>query len=73
MPYAALQQILDEANAWGFHTYDKGTYLEDLSDQAIKVVARRWQVAAGGRRTRTGALSGAPRFALTAVRAMGWW
>src|SRR5215472_7815736 len=39
MPYVALQQLLDEANAWGFHTYDKGTYLEDLSDQAIQVVA----------------------------------
>ncbi len=39
MPYVALQQILDEANAWGFHTYDKGTYLEDLSDEAIAVVA----------------------------------
>jgi FAD/FMN-containing dehydrogenase len=39
MPYAALQQILDEANAWGFHTYDKGTYLEDLSDEAIEVIA----------------------------------
>jgi FAD/FMN-containing dehydrogenase len=39
MPYVALQQILDEANAWGFHAYDKGTYLEDLSDEAIAVVA----------------------------------
>jgi FAD/FMN-containing dehydrogenase len=39
MPYVALQQILDEANGWGFHAYDKGTYLEDLSDEAIKVVA----------------------------------
>jgi hypothetical protein len=39
MPYVALQQILDEANAWGFHSYAKGTYLEDLSDAAIKVVA----------------------------------
>jgi FAD/FMN-containing dehydrogenase len=39
IPYVALQQILDEANAWGFHTYDKGTYLEDLSEDAIKVVA----------------------------------
>jgi hypothetical protein len=39
MPYVALQQILDEPNAWGFHTYDKGTYLEDLSDAAIEVVA----------------------------------
>jgi hypothetical protein len=39
MPYVALQQILDGANAWGFHTYDKGTYLEDLSDEVIEVVA----------------------------------
>jgi FAD binding domain/Berberine and berberine like len=39
MPYVALQQMLDEANAWGFHTYDKGTYLENLSDEAIAVVA----------------------------------
>jgi FAD/FMN-containing dehydrogenase len=39
MPYVALQQMLDEANAWGFHTYDKGIYLEDLSDEAIEVVA----------------------------------
>jgi hypothetical protein len=38
MPYVALQQILDEANAWGFHTYDKGTYLEGLSDDAIQVI-----------------------------------
>jgi hypothetical protein len=38
MPYVALQQLLDEANAWGFHTYDRGTYLEDLSDEAIEVV-----------------------------------
>jgi FAD binding domain/Berberine and berberine like len=39
MPYVALQQMLDEANAWGFHTYDKGTYLENLSDEAIDVIA----------------------------------
>ena len=39
MPYVALQQMFDEANAWGFHGYDKGTYLEDLSDEAIEVVA----------------------------------
>jgi len=25
--------------AWGFHAYDKGTYLADLSDEAIEVVA----------------------------------
>ncbi|MGH9039238.1 MAG: FAD-binding oxidoreductase [Acidimicrobiia bacterium] len=38
LPYVALQQMLDEANAWGFHCYDKGNYVEDLSDEAIQVV-----------------------------------
>jgi hypothetical protein len=38
MPYVALQQMLDKGNAWGFHGYDKGTYVEDLSDEAIRVV-----------------------------------
>ena len=38
MPYVALQQLLDEANAWGFHGYDKGAYLEELSDEAIQGV-----------------------------------
>jgi FAD/FMN-containing dehydrogenase len=38
MPYTALQQLLDEANAWGFHAYDKGFYLDDLSDEAIQVI-----------------------------------
>ena len=38
MPYTALQQLLDEANAWGRYCYDKGTYLEDLSDEAIEVI-----------------------------------
>ena len=35
MPYVALQQMLDEANAWGFYSYDKGAYFEDLSDAMI--------------------------------------
>jgi len=39
MPYVAVQQLLDEVGAWGFHAYDKGTYLADLSDEAIEVVA----------------------------------
>jgi FAD/FMN-containing dehydrogenase len=38
MPYVALQQSIDEGNAWGFHCYDKGSYIEDLSDEAIKVI-----------------------------------
>lgn len=33
--------MLDESSAWGFHCYDKGTYLEDLSDEAIQVVTEQ--------------------------------
>jgi FAD/FMN-containing dehydrogenase len=39
MPYARLQQMLDESNAWGFHAYDKGAYVDDISDDVIDVVA----------------------------------
>lgn len=35
MPYVELQKMLDEANAWGFHCYDKGLYVETLSDGVI--------------------------------------
>ena len=35
MPYVALQQMLDEANDWGAYCYDKGGYVEDLSDGVI--------------------------------------
>ena len=38
MPYVALQQLLDEANAWGQYDYDKGSYVEDLSDDVIDVI-----------------------------------
>jgi len=38
MPYVALQQMLDEANAWGFHGYDKGHYVDDLTDGVIEVL-----------------------------------
>lgn len=38
MPYLALQQMLDESNAWGNHYYDKGLYLEDLTDEAIEAL-----------------------------------
>ncbi len=39
MPYVALQQMLDEGNAWGFHCYDKGCYIEDFTDEVIEVLA----------------------------------
>jgi len=39
MPYVALQQMIDEANQAGFHYYDKGTYVQDLTDEVIDAVA----------------------------------
>ena len=38
MPYVELQKMLDEGNAWGFYCYEKGTSIEDLSDEVIDVV-----------------------------------
>jgi hypothetical protein len=38
MPYTALQQMFDEAYDWGFHAYEKSTYLGGLSDEAIPVI-----------------------------------
>jgi hypothetical protein len=39
MPYVGLQRLLDEANAWGLHAYEKGTYVEHLSDEVIDVIS----------------------------------
>ncbi|HEY5980452.1 MAG TPA: FAD-binding oxidoreductase [Microlunatus sp.] len=38
MPYVALQQLLDEANGWGFYAYDKGGYFAEISDNVIEVL-----------------------------------
>ncbi len=38
MPYVALQQMLDDANAWGLFSYEKGLYVEQLSDDVIDVI-----------------------------------
>jgi FAD/FMN-containing dehydrogenase len=38
MPYVELQKMLDEANAWGLHCYDKGCYVDALSDDVIDAV-----------------------------------
>ena len=38
MPYVALQQLLDEANGWGFFAYDKGGYFAEVSDDVIEVL-----------------------------------
>ncbi|WP_405063710.1 FAD-binding oxidoreductase [Kribbella sp. NBC_01505] len=40
MPYVALQQSLDEPNDWGHHSYEKGSYLKELSDGAIEVITQ---------------------------------
>lgn len=38
MPYVAVQQLIDVPNAWGAYVYEKGCYLEDLTDEAIAVI-----------------------------------
>src|SRR5882757_5283993 len=38
MPYVAIQQLLDEANAWGNHSYEKSTYLDEITDGAIEEI-----------------------------------
>jgi hypothetical protein len=42
MPYVELQKMLDEANAWGFFAYDKGCYVEDLSDGVIDALVEHF-------------------------------
>ena len=41
LPYVALQQMLDEANGWGNHYYEKSTHIEDISDGVIEVLVER--------------------------------
>src|SRR3984885_12105576 len=38
MPYVGLQGPVGEAHAWGLHAYEKGTYIENLSDEVIDVI-----------------------------------
>ncbi|MBO0773817.1 MAG: FAD-binding oxidoreductase, partial [Actinobacteria bacterium] len=38
LPYVELQKLLDEANAWGHYGYEKGTYLQEISDPVIEIV-----------------------------------
>ena len=39
MPYTALQQMLDDAAPWGIYAYTKSLYCDELSNEAIDVVA----------------------------------
>ncbi len=41
MPYTALQQSIDEPNDWGNYCYDKGSYLAELTDEAIEVITQQ--------------------------------
>ncbi|MHC1560061.1 FAD-binding oxidoreductase [Actinomycetospora sp. C-140] len=41
MPYVGLQQMFDDAFAWGVHAYEKSLYLADLSDDVIDVAVDR--------------------------------
>ena len=41
LPYVRLQQMLDEANAWGLFCYEKASYIEDLTDETIAVVVEQ--------------------------------
>lgn len=38
-PYVGVQQMLDEGMPWGVHAYTKALYLNELSDDALDVLA----------------------------------
>ncbi|MDQ3764522.1 MAG: FAD-binding oxidoreductase [Actinomycetota bacterium] len=38
LPYIELQKMLDDTAPWGIHAYEKGLYLQELSDTAIAVL-----------------------------------
>jgi FAD/FMN-containing dehydrogenase len=38
VPYVQLQQLVDEGFAFGSYAYEKGTYIEDVSDAVIEAV-----------------------------------
>jgi FAD/FMN-containing dehydrogenase len=40
MPYLALQSMTNATAPWGSHGYEKGLYLEDLTDEVIEVIER---------------------------------
>ena len=39
IPYAMLQQMLDDSAPWGILAYEKACYLDELTDDAIAVIA----------------------------------
>lgn len=41
IPYVGLQQMLDESAPWGCLAYDKGLYLDEISDVVAKTLAEQ--------------------------------
>ncbi|MBV9162176.1 MAG: FAD-binding oxidoreductase [Pseudonocardiales bacterium] len=41
LTYVELQKMLDGTAPWGIHAYEKGLYLQDLSDAAIAILTER--------------------------------
>ncbi|MEV0292713.1 FAD-binding oxidoreductase [Nocardia sp. NPDC050710] len=39
MPYVALQQLIDEANAFGMSAYEKGTRIAEFTDEVVETFA----------------------------------
>lgn len=60
IPYTALQQMLNASSPWGVRGYEKALYLDDLTEEAIAILAGR----AG---EKTSPLSFAPIFRLDAA------
>src|SRR5262249_19784021 len=42
IPYVQLQQMIDEGNPWGTIAYEKALILDELSDEAIAVIAEHF-------------------------------
>ncbi|GAA1196164.1 FAD-binding oxidoreductase [Pseudonocardia alaniniphila] len=40
-PFVELQQLFDEATRWGLHCYEKGTYIEELTEEVISVLVEQ--------------------------------
>jgi FAD/FMN-containing dehydrogenase len=40
MPYTALQSLFDDATAWGQYSYEKASYVPELTDELIDVLVR---------------------------------
>jgi FAD/FMN-containing dehydrogenase len=62
IPYTALQQMLNESAPWGIRGYEKALYLDELSDDAIDILAER-------ARDKTSPMSFAPIFRLAGAYA----